>query len=178
MDNQILYVILNNELRMSAGKAAAQAVHATMMIEEKHRERFTENYRRTVVVLGAKSREQMDGIVDYLVDARIDFETYVDEGVNEVDAFSFTAIAVEPIRSDDEEKRQIFAGLSLYGHTEDTDEYDGNYTEPIGVANNRAINAVRSDIQALRGLISPSQKLPQLKWYQRIFKRKQKGFVS
>lgn len=113
--NDVIYVILNGSLNMSPGKAAAQAVHAAMMLNITHRTNFIMNYRRTVIVLEAKNHAQMLGISDYLVEADIDHEYYVDEGVNEVDAFSTTAIAVEPFDSNDRQKRKIFAGLPLYG---------------------------------------------------------------
>jgi peptidyl-tRNA hydrolase len=112
--NDVIYVILNGSLDMSAGKAASQAVHAAMMLNNKHRTNFTANYRRTVIVLEAKNVNQIYGIVDYLNDANIDHEYYIDEGKNEVDAFSTTALVVEPISSDDKEKRKIFSDLPLY----------------------------------------------------------------
>lgn len=111
----ILYVILNGKLNMSPGKAAAQAVHAVMGLDNKERTKFMGNYRRTVVVLEAKGREQLDGIADYLSDAGIDYHYYIDEGVNEVDAFSLTALAVEVMDTEDTDKREIFADLPLYG---------------------------------------------------------------
>jgi peptidyl-tRNA hydrolase len=111
----VLYVILNGSLNMSPGKAAAQAVHAAMMLNSTDRTKFRANKRRTVIVLEAKNNDQIYGITDYLTDANIDFEYYVDEGVNEVDAFSTTALVVEPIDSSDMEKREIFAGLPLFG---------------------------------------------------------------
>lgn len=115
MNNPVLYVILNKSLKMSSGKAATQAVHAAMMISAKYSEEFLCDYKRTVIILEAKNRDQMDGISDYLSDAGIEYEYYIDEGVNEVDSFSLTSLAVEPIESDDWQKREIFSGLSLYG---------------------------------------------------------------
>lgn len=115
--NPILYVILNGSLRMSPGKAAAQTAHAVMMLKDEHRKKFNSNYRRTVIVLEASGRNQMDGIVDYLTDAGIDYEYYVDEGVNEVEAFSLTALAVEVFDAEDGNKREIFSSLPLYGES-------------------------------------------------------------
>jgi peptidyl-tRNA hydrolase len=116
--NQVLYVILNGGLHMSPGKAAAQAVHAVMLLDAKHRKRFTKDYCRTVIVLEASGREQLDGIGDYLYSADIDYVQYIDEGANEVEAFSLTAIAVEPFDQDDHEKRMIFSALPLFGSKE------------------------------------------------------------
>ena len=55
MKNPIIYIVLNGELKMSPGKAAAQAVHSVMMLNNNY---FASNYKRTVVVLEAKNAEQ------------------------------------------------------------------------------------------------------------------------
>lgn len=98
---------------MSPGKAAAQAVHAVMMLDNKHRNTFKEEFRRTVIVLEATSREQIDGIADYLSTAGIDYQYYIDEGANEVAPFSATALAVEPLDHYDR-RRKIFEDLPLF----------------------------------------------------------------
>lgn len=100
---------------MSPGKAAAQAVHAAMMLEENNRKPFVKQYKRSVIVLEASGREQLDGLADYLSNAGIDYEYYVDEGVNEIEAFSLTALAVMPIAYDDTERREIFSSFPLFG---------------------------------------------------------------
>lgn len=115
MNNPVLYIILNGSLNMSSGKASAQAVHAAMMMQEEYRNKFLGDYVRRVIVLEASGREQMDGIADYLHDAGIHYEYYIDECVNEVQAFSMTAMIVEPFASDDVKLREIFSKLPLYG---------------------------------------------------------------
>lgn len=181
--NDILYVILNGSLNMSSGKAAAQAVHAAMMLNNTSRSNFRANYRRSVIVLEAKNREQMDGICDYLSEAEIDYEYYVDEGKNEVDAFSFTALVVEPFDSDDERKREIFADLPLYGDGTTECNYDDDYN-PNGCSPEPDYR----DVECARlrdALITSNQEVSRLraivnkpKWYKRIFKRKQVSYVS
>lgn len=183
MTNPTLYVILNNELNMSPGKAAAQAVHAAMMLKPKQRTDFMSDYRRTVIVLGAKNQNQLTSIGDYLFDAKIEFQYYVDEGVNEVDAFSTTALAVEPIDSEDP-KRNIFAGLPVYGAIEYKDEEesccDDNYTESEQSVVNRTVYDTRRQVGVLTvklDNLSTQLLAPKPKWYDR-FKRKQNEFVS
>lgn len=114
MDNPILYIVLNKELKMSAGKAAAQAVHAAMMLEGNYSGLFVSSTKRTVVVLEAKNGEQIKNLCEYLGGASIFAEYYIDEGKNEVDAYSTTALAVEPIAADDKEKREIFESFPLF----------------------------------------------------------------
>lgn len=116
MNNQIIYIVLNGELKMSSGKAAAQAVHAAMMLNIEARNDFMKNYKRTVIVLEAKNSEQIKNIYSYLDYVAVEADYYIDEGVNEVDAYSVTALAVGPIDTLDVEKRSIFAGLPLFGY--------------------------------------------------------------
>ena len=113
-NNPILYVILNKELNMSAGKASAQAVHAAMMLENNYSGLFTDSYKRTVIVLEAENGEQIKNLYVYLGEAGIFADYYIDEGVNEVSAYSVTAMAVEPIDSGDKEKRAIFEQFNLF----------------------------------------------------------------
>lgn len=113
MDNPVVYIIINSELRMSAGKAAAQAVHAAMMIRD-YTENFLDSYKRTVIVLESKDAQQLENLWEYLDNAGIHSEYYIDEGRNEIDAYSITALAVEPIAHDDTEKREIFESFRLF----------------------------------------------------------------
>lgn len=113
MNNPLLYIVLNGELGMSAGKAAAQAVHAAMMLEST--DDFMSHFRRTVIVLEAKNSEQIKNLYNYLDEAGVNVDYYVDEGVNEVDAYSVTALAAGPIEADDIETREIFNAFPLYG---------------------------------------------------------------
>lgn len=121
--NKILYVVLNKELNMSAGKSAAQAVHAAMTLQNSAIE-FADEYKRTVIVLEAKT-EQLRNLEEYLDNAGIFCGHYVDEGHNEVEAYSLTALAVEPIWEEDTERREIFKPFKLFGSDDyDDDEYD------------------------------------------------------
>lgn len=115
MKNPIIYIVLNGKLKMSPGKAAAQAVHAAMMLNERSMDDFMSDFKRTVVVLEAKNSEQIKNLHSYLYDTNIDCDYYIDEGVNEVDAYSVTALAVGPIAYEDVEARSILAGFPLFG---------------------------------------------------------------
>lgn len=115
MKNPIIYVVLNGELKMSAGKAAAQAVHAAMLFSANAHGDFLSSYKRTVVVLEAKNSDQIKNLYEYLDDSDIEADYYIDEGKNEVDAYSATALAAGPIEHEDKEKRDIFADFPLYG---------------------------------------------------------------
>lgn len=115
MKEPYLYVILNGELKMSGGKAAAQAVHAVMMLNSLHRQDFMSDFKRTVIILEAKNTQQLLNLKEYLGNADIDSEYYIDEGVNEVDVYSITALAVAPIEREDKDSRYLFSEFGLYG---------------------------------------------------------------
>lgn len=121
--NPIIYVLLNKSLNMSAGKAASQAAHAVAMLKPNQIEAFTESFKRTVIVLEAKDQQQMENLWTYLQDAGLYCRGYVDEGANEVNAYSLTALAVEPIDADDNKMRAIFEKFCLYsGHADPYEE--------------------------------------------------------
>lgn len=113
MKNPIMYIVLNGELKMSPGKAAAQAVHSAMLLNGNSKDDFLSDFRRTVIVLEAKNAMQLQNLSIYLDEAEVDADYYIDEGVNEVDAYSITALAA--FVGDNEELRQIFEAFPLYG---------------------------------------------------------------
>lgn len=168
--NPILYIVLNGELNMSAGKASAQAVHAAMMLQNNFGGNFTGSYKRTVVVLEAKNSEQIKNLHEYLRVAEVFSDYYIDEGKNEVDAYSITALAVEPIAHDDKELREIFESFPLFG-----DDYDEAEDSTRLIYN--GLQQMTAELRAAR-LSTPTQKTKRDKWYKRIFKYKQTGFVS
>lgn len=179
--NPILYVILNGELNMSPGKAAAQAAHAAMMLKNSHKSEFTGNYERSVIALAAKNTQQLLNLAEYLRRAGIGFEYYIDEGRNEVDAFSVTALAVAPIDGNDETKRRIFESFPLFGSDENEkdDEYDdGDYCESENDAMRRTVFEISRQLGQLSVNIANMQRPPfkpvKRKWYQRF----RRGFVS
>jgi peptidyl-tRNA hydrolase len=110
---------------MSAGKAAAQAVHAVMTLGVSLKG-FSDTHKRTVIILEADNEQQLRNLDEYLDGASIYSDYYIDEGMNEVAPYSITALAVEPIASDDEDKRAIFEQFSLFrGESDDyTEAYE------------------------------------------------------
>lgn len=115
MTNPFIYVVLNGELKMSPGKAAAQAVHALGSLnEESGIAEWSSEHKRTVIVLEAKNQQQMDNLWDYLSNLDIPTAYYIDEGVNEVSAYSTTALAIGPIAALDYEKRDILKPFPLF----------------------------------------------------------------
>jgi peptidyl-tRNA hydrolase len=135
METPILYVILNKELNMSAGKAAAQTAHAVASLG-KNLIWFGEKNRRTVVVLQAENQSQMENLWEYLNKEGLKAEYYIDEGENEVPAYSMTAMAVEPFYDDDRNMRAIFEGFRLFNVR--------TYKEELGRAEAELVDARRA----------------------------------
>lgn len=115
MKNPVIYVVLNGELKMTAGKAVAQAVHAAMMQSANAHGDFLSDYERTVVVLEANNTQQLLNLYTYLDETEVEANYYIDEGRNEVDAYSVTALVAGPIAHEDKELRDIFAPFPLFG---------------------------------------------------------------
>ena len=126
MKNPRIYVVLNGELNMSPGKAAAQAVHSVMLLNGNSKQDFVSNYLRTVIVVEAKNAEQIKNLATYLDEAGIDTDYYIDEGVNEVDAYSVTALAA--FVGDNEEDYNKFESFPLY-----SGEKKNTYEEAIEI---------------------------------------------
>lgn len=174
MDNPVVYIVLNGELNMSPGKAAAQAVQASKMISGDH---FTDSYKRTVIVLEAKNGEQIRNLHEYLKTADIYSKYYIDEGKNEVDAYSITALAVYPISHDDTPKREIFEDFPLFPRRDEYDEDD--YSEPSNVAVRDELRGIRNSLnQNFQETVGIKEMLSKPKWYKRLFNRKKIEYVS
>lgn len=114
-ENPVLYIVLNGELEMSPGKGAAQAVHAAMLLEGNYPGLFVSNYKRTVVVLEAENGETLKNLMEYCQGAEIFAAYYIDEVSEKGKPYQVTALAVEPIDHDDEEKRSVFENFPLFG---------------------------------------------------------------
>lgn len=112
MSKPVVYVLINGELKMSPGKAIAQASHA--VIDMAKRGIGIDGLPRTVIVLEAKNQIQMLNLQSYARQHALVAEVYIDEGVNEIDPYNITAMAISGIDADDLDKREIFRQFPLY----------------------------------------------------------------
>lgn len=79
-----MYVVVNKELGMSTGKTAAQVAHAVARLDV--------GVPKTMIVLEGTT-EQVHNLDTYLERMNIPHHKYIDEGVNEVNPMSATALA-------------------------------------------------------------------------------------
>lgn len=114
--NTIQYIVVNKDLKMSAGKAMAQVAHAVMYAADlKDVALYADAKKRTIIVLEG-SGEQIKNLYNYLEERDVNCDYIIDEGVNEIPTMSVTALATGVIDIDDEETRGYFWGFELYKH--------------------------------------------------------------
>lgn len=104
---------------MSVGKAAAQATHAAIrsaiqINSPTYLAKWIAGPHQTVIVLEARDAEHMDNIKSYLAERDIPTTTYIDEGVNEIDPHTPTAMATRILDKDSEYVSKAFSSFELY----------------------------------------------------------------
>jgi peptidyl-tRNA hydrolase len=115
----IQYVIINKSLEMSAGKVAAQAVHASIMAGTNAGDKkWKLSNQRWVCVLEATDAEQLRSFKTYLAERGITTSLIIDEGVNEIQAYSVTALATEILNKNETDELGYFRPFKLYQQTE------------------------------------------------------------
>lgn len=100
---------------MSAGKIASQVAHATFMALELEPKRIKEEWKKTgmcVIVLEAQSNNHLMEIAKYLEQWKVKHHLYIDEGLNEVQPMTATALATGIIV---DECQWMFETFKLYG---------------------------------------------------------------
>lgn len=98
-----MYVVINSDLEMSAGKVAAQVAHVVA--------RLGQDPHKVAIVLQGTT-DQLRNLREYLDDANIPNSHYIDEGVNEVPPMSLTAVAFGGVVEDF--TPDFIAGFDLY----------------------------------------------------------------
>ena len=98
------FVIIPKKPKMSKGKIASQACHATFMALEKQTDKFLindwKNSGMCVIVLKCKDRVQLLGIALYFAEWKIPHHLYIDEGFTEVSMGTPTALATGVLTED------------------------------------------------------------------------------
>jgi peptidyl-tRNA hydrolase len=115
MTNPVVYIFLNKGLHMSVGKAAAQAAHAAMVVWEPAGEKvWLDSMHRTIIVLEARDENHMRSIRSYLAERKFKTNEIIDEGVNEIDPHTITALSTNILDKDDENTIRAFSSFKLY----------------------------------------------------------------
>lgn len=116
-----MYIFVNRDLGMSAGKMAAQAAHAAVegfrisrpsMIEE-----WYKGGHYTKLVMLARDADHLDAIKHALEERGFRTVLIVDEGMTEIAPHSKTALGIEIVDRDDEHTGKSFSGFQTYRET-------------------------------------------------------------
>jgi len=114
--NTIQYIVVNKDLKMSAGKAMAQVAHAIMhSAASKNFNNYLDAKQRTVIVLEGTGTQILN-LFKYLILRDIGANYVIDEGINEIPTMSVTALATDVLDIEDKDTRYIFRGFKLYKH--------------------------------------------------------------
>lgn len=116
--NPVIYIFLNKSLHMSVGKASAQAAHAAVFAiaesDESEQQLWRVNPHKTIIVLEARDETHMRNISTYLRQRGIYTNMIVDEGVNEIDPHTITALSTNILDKNSEHISQSMSTFSLY----------------------------------------------------------------
>lgn len=103
---------------MSVGKASAQVAHAAVMAmtyeEESRLQLWRSSVHKTIIVLEARDENHMRNIESYLSERGVLTATVIDEGVNEIDAHTITAMATDILDKDKISTIDTFSTFKLY----------------------------------------------------------------
>lgn len=117
-DSPVIYIFLNKALGMSVGKASAQVAHAAIMamtdVDESRQQLWKISPHKTVIVLEGRDEAHIKNISEYLKQRSIYTNMIIDEGVNEIDAHTITALSTGILNKDDERVAQTFSTFKLY----------------------------------------------------------------
>lgn len=116
--NPVIYIFLNKSLGMSVGKAAAQSAHAAVFAaaesDESQQKLWRVSPHKTIIVLEARDEQHLRNIQVYLQQRGFISNTIVDEGVNEIDPHTITALSSAILDKNQENVSLTFSTFSLY----------------------------------------------------------------
>lgn len=100
---------------MSSGKLAAQSAHAISKALTLHNiNDWWSNPTRTVLIMQARDEFHVKNIASYLNERQINTYQIIDEGVNEIEPHSITAMATDVVDKEDENIKTIFSSFKTY----------------------------------------------------------------
>ena len=115
MQSPTIYIFLNKGLHLSVGKASSQVAHAALMaLIDSESMVWVAAPHRTIIILEGRDENHLRNIKDYLGDHGIDTHQVVDEGANEIDPHTITALATVIVDKDDEAVQKTLSTFKLY----------------------------------------------------------------
>lgn len=99
-----MYLVIRKDLKMNAGKVAAQAGHAVQLTLEQAEKRddnlWLHSWRKrsyTKIALAVQSLEELQDLHQKLTDALLTSVMVVDEGRTQVQQNSITVLGIQPL---------------------------------------------------------------------------------
>lgn len=111
MKKPTIYIFMNKSLGMGAGKLAAQAAHAIAKVPIG---KEWDAPHRTILVMQARDENHLDKIARYLEERKVKSYSIIDEGVNEIEPHTITALATQVVDKDSPITDDIFSTFELY----------------------------------------------------------------
>lgn len=118
MTKPVIYVFVNKGLHMSTGKLSSQVGHAVMEVAARatteEMQAWVSAPHRYMVILEARSESHLRNIEKYLEERGYGGWGVVDEGANEIDPHTITAMATTILDKDDEKVQLAFSTFKTY----------------------------------------------------------------
>ena len=114
----VMYIFINKGLKMSAGKMAAQAAHASVLASDGSKARLKKAWNSgghyTKLVMECRDTEHLGLTFLYIKERGFKVFPIIDEGMTEVKPHSFTAFGVEVVDKDVQHVQDTFCTFKLY----------------------------------------------------------------
>lgn len=114
----VMYIVLNKGAKMSPGKLAAQAAHASVQAYLTSKVSLFNAWQQgghyTKIILEARDETHLASIERYIRDRGFKTSLIIDEGRTEVEAHTVTALGVEIVDKDDPHVAATFSTFETY----------------------------------------------------------------
>lgn len=114
----VIYIWLNKRLQMTSGKAASQAAHAAVMAvinsTQEMKSHWEDSAHKTIVVLEGKDENHLKNSKEYLEQRGFHLIEIIDEGVNEIEPHSWTAMATQILNKEESFTSESMSNFRFY----------------------------------------------------------------
>lgn len=118
MNRPVIYILLNKGLHMTSGKIAAQAAHAAAMSvinsPKESVNAWEDAVHKTIICLQVLDTVFMQNAKEYLEQRKFHMIPIIDEGANEVEPHSWTAMASQILEKEDPTVEKAFSSFRTY----------------------------------------------------------------
>ena len=117
----VMYIFVNKGLKMSTGKVASQVAHASLLAGVNSKKSLLKSWNQgghyPKLIMQCRDTEHMEQVQHYIQDRGFQTFRIIDEGLTEIEPFSFTAFGVVLVDKDKEHVLKTFSSFELYKET-------------------------------------------------------------